>query len=177
MERKRTITIAIVICVSLLALVSGAVWRTFLTEKGSAPTIDTLEKLTAYEPKWKVLAGKSVDTNLWENKVVLINFWASWCPPCIEEMPLLDQFNADNDSVHVVGIAVDFEEKAEKFLAENEIEFPSLYMDASTTNELVINLGDSENILPYSVAFSQSGQLSFTKLGPVSQEDLASLLP
>lgn len=90
----------------------------------------------------------------------LINYWASWCGPCREEMPVLDAFAAaqGGNGVEVVGIALDTPEAARAFLATTPVAFRLLQEDASERDSSVM-LGNRRGVLPYSVLVDADGRL------------------
>ena len=174
-SRRRAVVIAIVICVSLTSLTAGMIWRHWLTQSESA--VLNTDYLRQYEDHWKVLNAQPVRVDDWNGQAVLLNFWGSWCPPCIEEMPLLEQFNAEHPSVQIVGIVVDQEETAVEFLNQHDITFPSLLMNQSIVTDMLKYLKNTDFVLPYSVAYDSTGESLFTKAGPLSESDLLRLLP
>lgn len=173
-SRKRIVVIAAVVCVCLTSIAAGLVWRQWIVD--SQASVLHIDHLRQYEEHWKVLNADQVRVEDWNKKAVLINFWGSWCPPCVEEMPLLDQFNDQHSDIQIVGIVVDQEEAAVHFLAQNEIEFPSLLLNQSVVTNMLQSLKNDDLVLPYSVAYNKSGKSLFTKAGPLSKSDLEKLL-
>ena len=96
----------------------------------------------------------------------LINYWASWCAPCREEMPLLDAFARDQGpgGVQVVGIALDDQADAQHYFRQGGYGFPSVVETASERDSSV-RLGNTHGILPYSVLIGADGRLLDTHLG------------
>ena len=107
-------------------------------------------------------------------KPLLLNFWATWCPPCVTEMPLLARFHATHRAAgwQVVGLAVDEETPVREFLAKGAIEFPVALAGAQGL-DLARNLGNSAGGLPFSVAFAADGAPSRRKLGALDAGTLA----
>lgn len=104
---------------------------------------------------------------------LLLNFWATWCPPCVTEMPLLDRFHAEHRSRgwQVVGLAVDSPTPVREFLVRHPIGF-RIGLAGLGGTDLSRTLGNSAGALPFSVVFDRSGQAIERKLGTVSPEDL-----
>lgn len=107
-------------------------------------------------------------------KPLLVNFWATWCPPCIEELPLLDRFYQENKakSWQVLGLAVDQPSAVRAWLQRKPLSFPVAMAGFSGT-ELSKSLGNLSGGLPFTVVFGASGQLLHRKSGKVTPEDLA----
>ncbi len=104
---------------------------------------------------------------------LLVNFWASWCPPCIEEMPELDRFAAaqGDTGVRVVGIALDDQAAVEDFLARIPVRYPIL-IDAAGPRDSGVQLGNQRGVLPYTVLVSADGRLLKQRIGPFVHGEL-----
>jgi thiol-disulfide isomerase/thioredoxin len=123
------------------------------------------------------LQGKSRQFTEWQGKVLVCNFWATWCAPCREEMPLLAatrQKYAPN-GVEIVGIAVDNAAKVGQFTTSLKIPYPILLSEADGL-EHMRRLGNSSGGLPYTVFFDREGRVAHRKLGALKQEDLEGIL-
>ena len=112
----------------------------------------------------------------WDGKIVLLNFWASWCPPCRREIPVFNEvrelFHANG--FEVVGIAVDEKEKVLDFLESvPQVQYPQLigYDDALTIASV---LGNRSGGLPYSVLVDQQGTIRYIKAGELDKQTLIS---
>jgi len=99
-------------------------------------------------------------------RVTLINYWATWCGPCREEMPLLDAFARDQGSkgVQVVGIALDDQAAAQNYFREGRYDFPSV-VETAGERDSSVRLGNTHGILPYSVLIGADGRLLDTHMG------------
>ena len=117
------------------------------------------------------------DTNLamqqFQGRPVLINFWATWCPPCVEELPLLDRFHTEQGpkGVQVLGLAIDRKEAVVPFLQRVPLQFPVALAGLSGT-ELGRALGNVTGGLPFSVLVASDGAVAQRKMGRVHAEDL-----
>jgi len=104
---------------------------------------------------------------------LLINLWASWCGPCIEEMPELQRFAASQgaNGVQVVGIALDDPAAVRAFLQRVPVAYPIL-IDAPGRSDAGVRLGNPKGVLPYSVLISADGRLLKQHIGPFAPGDL-----
>lgn len=110
-------------------------------------------------------------------KPLLINFWATWCPPCVEELPLLDRFYRENSSKgwQVVGLAIDQPTPVRTFLGKMPLGFPVGLAGLGGT-ELGKSLGNLTGALPFTVVLNGQGVIAQRKMGKVDEADLAQWL-
>ena len=106
--------------------------------------------------------GKQHRLSEWSGKVVLLNFWASWCSPCREEMPLLDR-ERSKSGLEVVGIAVDDPDAVKNYLRETPVAFPILLADEKTNPS--IQFGNTSEVFPYSILIGRDGRIIAQKMG------------
>ena len=117
--------------------------------------------------------GMPVSASDFEDKVWLVNFWATWCTPCVEEMPMLSRLQQEvaGQDVTIVGIALDDADRARKFAADMAISYPILVGQA----DVVITgrqYGNNTGMLPFSVLIDSNGIIQWTHLGPLTQVEL-----
>ena len=107
-------------------------------------------------------------------KPLLVNFWATWCPPCVEELPLLDRFYTENkaNGWELLGLAVDQLDPVKRFLARAPVSFP-VGMAGLAGVDLTRQLGNTAGGLPFTVVFGPDGRLLHRKIGQVQASDLA----
>ena len=100
-------------------------------------------------------------------QALLVNVWASWCGPCIEEMPELDRFARaqGDDGVQVLGLALDDPQAVRDFLRRIPVGYP-LAIDAPGPADTGVRLGNPKGVLPYSILVSADGRLLKQKIGP-----------
>lgn len=123
------------------------------------------------------LEGQTTTLAKWHGKVVLLNFWASWCVPCLQEMPMLAKFQQEHaaDGVQVVGIAMEQPQSAAAYLKHLPVDYPILVgIDADPVPTTIF--GDTAGMLPYSVLIDRTGHIRATKLGPLDAATLGEWL-
>ncbi len=110
----------------------------------------------------------------WDGKLVLLNFWASWCTPCREEMPLLDETQRRHagKGLQVVGIAADTAEATRTFLDEFPVGYPILVDDPSLGGDVSRDYGNRMNVLPFTVLIGRDGRILAQRAGNFSEASL-----
>ena len=167
MNRRQWIIIS---GVSLLALLGGALTSQWISKTGLAS--DTSVKAFFANP-WQSPDGKAIDTRQWQGKVLVVNFWASWCPPCVEEMPALDLLSQENlqQNVLFVGIGIDSPSNIREFLKSTPVSYQILIGGLEGSN-LSKQMGNSQGALPYTVIINAKGKAVYTKLGKIDEDEL-----
>lgn len=118
----------------------------------------------------------------WAGRTTLVNLWATWCAPCLKEMPDLQAFATAQGAagVQVAGIALDDAAAVAAFLRQHGITYPVL-VDAAGPADAGVRLGNPAGVLPYSVLVSADGRLLKTRIGPFADvaevADWAGALP
>ncbi|WP_310625925.1 TlpA disulfide reductase family protein [Limnohabitans sp.] len=132
---------------------------------------------TAKEALWAAEfvtpSGESLHMSSLQGRPLVLNFWATWCPPCVEEMPLIDAFYRQNKQYgwQVVGLAIDQPSRVRQFLSQ----FPMSYtiglagLDGTELGKL---LGNEQSSLPFTVVLDKEGRLKQRKLGKLTPEDI-----
>lgn len=122
--------------------------------------------------------GKQQSLSQWKNKPLIINFWATWCAPCVEEMPELAALQADIAPVQIIGIGIDSQENITRFAKKLSIPYP-LYVAGGATTDLLRQFGNQAGGLPFTVLVGRDGKIEKVYLGrldfDILRHDLASL--
>ena len=159
-----------------LTVGAGLAWRQKPTVPGVAvlgsgadPVADAFWSLSFDSP-----AGVALAMNSFRGKPLLVNFWATWCPPCVEELPLLDFFYQENKAKNwqVLGLAVDQPSAVRTWLQTRPLNFP-VGMAGLGGTDLSKSMGNLAGSLPFTVVFGADGSVLHRKIGKVLPEDLA----
>jgi len=121
--------------------------------------------------------GVSQNLSQYKGKIIILNFWATWCPPCLEEMPELSALNTEykNKNVQVLGVAVDELSLVKEFSKESPVSYP-LFAAENEGMELGGGLGNDKGILPYTVIINANGTVVDTYFGRINKSLLESAL-
>ncbi|MFT5532748.1 MAG: thiol-disulfide isomerase/thioredoxin [Burkholderiaceae bacterium] len=109
----------------------------------------------------------------WKGKTLLVNFWATWCAPCVEEMPELSALHTElaEKSFHVIGIGIDSPTSLREFSLKLPVSYP-LYVGGMGGSELTRQFGNQAGGLPFSVLISSDGQVRKTYLGRLNMQEV-----
>lgn len=117
--------------------------------------------------------GPRLAMDSFRGKPLVLNFWATWCPPCVEELPLLSHFYTENAAKgwQVLGLAVDQATPVQRFLGKTPVSFP-VALAGVPGMEMGKLLGNQSGGLPFTVVFGVDGKVAHRKIGQISTEDL-----
>jgi thiol-disulfide isomerase/thioredoxin len=125
-----------------------------------------------YEATLPDLTGSPVALRQLLGRPVVANFWATWCAPCVEEMPHLDALSKSLPDIQFVGIGIDTASNISQFITKIPVSYP-LYVAGHAGIALVRELGNAAGGLPFTVLLDAEGRIFDTILGQVSPEDLS----
>lgn len=128
-----------------------------------------------WERKFQGADGREMRMSDFKAKPLVLNFWATWCPPCLEELPLLESFFLQNQSNgwQVLGLAADRDASVRRFLARMPLSYPVGLTDNKGV-ELSQSLGNDGGGLPFTIFFDAGGRLMRHKIGRLDADDLKS---
>lgn len=157
----------------LLAACAGAGLAWWRLQPSSQARNEPEKWAALWELPFQTPDGQTLHLTQFKGQKILVNFWATWCPPCVEEMPLLDRFYRENhaNGWQVVGIATDQASAVTRFIEQKNIQFPNAVSGAQGV-DLSRALGNQAGGLPYTVLLNGSGQIMAQKSGKLSPEDL-----
>lgn len=117
--------------------------------------------------------GKGTNMSDYRGQVLVVNFWATWCAPCIQEMPELSEIQDETaaDGVKVLGLAIDSANKVLQFNTRLQVSYPLLILGAAGI-DLVKQLGNSSGSLPYTVVINREGAIVDQTLGRFNKDTL-----
>jgi len=156
---------------ALLAGISVSIYLNSAPEKelGQVTGVDTFQLPD--------LDGKEQDINQWQGKVLLVNFWATWCPPCREEIPvflsLRKKFSPTD--FEVVGVSIDDVKKVKAYRDAMQIDYPLLNGEEQGMS-MMMKLGSPSGGLPFSILYDRSGNVVHSKSGPFDEQELQKLI-
>lgn len=117
--------------------------------------------------------GKSQNLAQWRGKTLLINFWATWCAPCVQEMPELSAFQTQfgKKNIQILGLGIDSSSNIQEFSAKHKISYP-LYIAGASGTELSRQFGNLAGGLPFTVLLGSDGKVKKTYLGRLKLDEL-----
>ena len=124
-----------------------------------------------WNARFQRLDGSELAVTGLRGRPLLLNFWASWCVPCVKELPEIAFFGKESKDWQVLGLAVDEAAAVQTFLKKLTLDMP-LGLATLTGFEMARTLGNTQGGLPFSVAFDADGEIVWRKLGATSLAEL-----
>jgi thiol-disulfide isomerase/thioredoxin len=163
------------IAVAVVACAAGALAGHFVfsPKAASDQAVETFFQTLLPDP-----IGTDIDLGKLRGKTVVINFWAPWCGPCVEEMPELTALHAEYAArqVEFVGIGIDSAANIQQFVKKVPVAYP-LAVAGFAGTELSRNFGNNAGGLPYTVVINPDGSVKYRKMGRVTSDELRAVLP
>ncbi|AKU13699.1 thioredoxin [Azoarcus sp. CIB] len=163
----------------ILGVAAAAGLAGYLTQRAAPPARPATAQV-AREAGAPILALSLPDSNgqpqalsQWRGKVLVVNFWATWCPPCLREIPefaAVSRRFADAP-VQFVGIGIDQPDNVRRFAEDNRVPYPLLIAPLQTL-AVTSALGNTSQALPFTAIFDRQGELDFVKLGTLNEAEL-----
>ncbi|MSS75762.1 MAG: TlpA family protein disulfide reductase [Methyloglobulus sp.] len=171
---KRSI---LIVTVAIMAFVGGLSVRNLLSSQLDKTKVseENQQKLTEFSlPN---LSGKQRNIKEWQGKVLVINFWATWCPPCLKEMPEFEALHTEYEKkgLQFIGIALDDAEPVKEFIASKKITYPILLGEDQGT-KLAHDLGNIVNTVPFTVIVNKQGLVVKSQMGELSRKQLLEII-
>ncbi len=147
---------------------AGLAWRRYQPQ-----AMSPVAEAELWQSEFATLDGSPLRMAALRGKPVLLNFWAPWCPPCVEELPLLSAFYQEHSAKgwQVLGLAVDQLVPVQRFLAKAPVPFP-VALAGLRGVEISKSLGNLSGGLPFTVVLGSDGQVAHRKMGQVTPDDL-----
>lgn len=160
--------------IAALSLLTGLVISFYLNSVSDTEEISHLRLDDISVPD---LTGNTQSFQQWQGKLVLVNFWATWCPPCREEIPLFLSLRKKYSAAgfEIVGISIDEVSKVMQYRDAMHIDYPLLNGQQQGMS-LMASLGNRTGGLPYSVIFDRNGNVIDLKSGAYKQQELVKLI-
>ena len=169
-QRQRRIVVTTALASAALAGGLAAWWRR--PSADDAAVAMPVEGFWAMQ--WETPQGQWIQMDAFKGHPLLLNFWATWCPPCVDELPLIDAFYKENktNGWSVLGLAVDRLQPVQSFLKSFPVSFP-VGMAGMQGADLGRLLGNLAGGLPFSVVIGASGAVLHRKMGRLNADDFA----
>jgi thiol-disulfide isomerase/thioredoxin len=161
--------------VAAAATVAGASWAWWRSE--NATRVDAREPIDAslWSMRFATPSGGELAMSTLQGKPLVLNFWATWCLPCLHEMPELDRFHSEFRARNwqVLGVALDRPGPVKAFLIQRPVGFAIALAEGPEGFDLIHRLGNGRGVLPFTVVFDRAGRLVRRKVGETSFDELA----
>ena len=172
---KRRLLLAACVLIALAVFALYFDRGTLITSPPTGKAINDIREIAVspgvvYSAKFTDLLGNSQTLGQWDRKLLVVNFWATWCGPCKEEIPILVKLQTKfgDRSLQFVGIAADSPSNVANFAKNTRINYP-LLLDEANAIEFSKRLGNRLGLLPHTVVMRPGGEVIYNKLGPITE--------
>ena len=177
--KRRTVLLG----VGGLAAMAASGWAAWRASSRSAPAANravgsspeparpSANPLALYGARLPGLDGQEVSLSTLKGQPVVLNFWATWCAPCVQEMPHLDSMAKELPEIKFVGIGIDTAQNIAQFVAKLPVSY-QLLIAGHAGIAMVRELGNSAGGLPFTLLFDANGSIFDSILGQVEPTDL-----
>lgn len=179
MNMKRMLTLAVVAAVAVAGGLAAGHWfragpAENVAEAAPAPG-DAVAQLWA--AALTDADGKPATLASFKGQKVVVNFWASWCGPCVQEMPELVALSHEyrQKGIRFIGIGVDSGQNVKNFLQKVKVDYP-VFVSGYAGADLARNFGNTAGALPFTVVIDEHGKIRETKLGQIQPAELKKTL-
>lgn len=161
--------------IGIVAFTVGIALNTSRTAPVSEASVLLNAKLETSDAATGTSGIDSVQNNL--SDLTLVNFWATWCSPCREEMPLFEAMYRlhQKEGFTVIGVAIDNPSRSQPFLDSMDISYPILYAE-KTGMQLLEKTGNAQGLLPYSLLLDKNGNVVDQVLGKIDEAQIRAWL-
>lgn len=151
-----------------IALLAGIGARSFIDTSKAEASQAALPEFSLPD-----MNGKEHSINEWKDKVIVLNFWATWCQPCLTEMPEFNQLHKDysGKGLQVIGIALDEQESVKEFVDKYKISYPVL-VSPDQGIKIAHDLGNVVNTVPFTIIANKKGNIVARHMGTLTGKEL-----
>jgi thiol-disulfide isomerase/thioredoxin len=167
----------LIVTVAIMSFIGGLSVRNLMSSQLDKAKVseDSHRKLTEFS--LPDLVGKQRNIKEWYGKVLVINFWATWCPPCLKEMPEFEALHTEYEKkgLQFIGIALDDADPVKEFIASKKITYPILLGEDQGT-KIAHDLGNIVNTVPFTVIVDKKGLVVKSHMGELSRKQLLEII-
>ncbi len=168
---KRRSEFLIIGLIALVALAAGIGWSVWRQQTPAGPATEI------WHARFADTNGRVQAMDQWRGKVVVVNFWATWCPPCREEMPGFVRLQRElgGTGAQFVGIAIDSPDAVKPYAASLGVNYPVLIAEQNGA-EWLKTLGNNLAVMPYTLIYNRKGEVASVQLGLLKEDALRKAL-
>jgi thiol-disulfide isomerase/thioredoxin len=148
----------------------ASAWQGSVQQAGAKAIFDPL-----FAQRFPDATGREFALEQWLGKPVVVNFWATWCPPCVKEMPDLEALHKKYDGIQFLGLGIDTASNMLAFADKVKVSYPLLVLGHGGIS-LMRELGNKNGGLPFTVVFDAQGRVHSKILGQVKPDALEQTL-